>query len=57
MILGAQSTSRRYVVLMDADLQYAPDDIPRFLDELDRGWDLVAGRKAPRAQALPPQRR
>ncbi|MEO8620478.1 MAG: glycosyltransferase family 2 protein, partial [bacterium] len=45
ILLGAQSTERTYVVLLDADLQYAPDDIPRFLDELDRGWDVVTGRK------------
>jgi len=33
------------IVLFDADLQHAPDEIPRFLDRLDDGWDIVTGRK------------
>lgn len=45
ILRGVQATTRRFVVLLDADLQYAPDDIPRFLDLLDQGWDVVAGRK------------
>lgn len=44
-VTGARSTERRYVVLLDADLQYAPDDIPRFLDTLDAGWDVVTAKK------------
>ena len=32
-------------VLFDADLQHATDEIPRFLDALDEGHDVVAGRK------------
>lgn len=45
ILTGAQHTARTFVVLLDADLQYAPDSIVLFLDELDRGWDVVAGRK------------
>jgi glycosyltransferase involved in cell wall biosynthesis len=45
ILTGAQCTDRTFVVLLDADLQYAPDDIVRFLDALDDGWDIVAGRK------------
>jgi len=45
ILTGAQRTDRTFVVLLDADLQYAPDDIVRFLDRLDEGWDIVAGRK------------
>jgi glycosyltransferase involved in cell wall biosynthesis len=32
-------------VLFDADLQHSTDEIPRFLDALDDGHDVVAGRK------------
>jgi hypothetical protein len=32
-------------VLFDADLQHSVDEIPRFLDLLDDGWDIVTGRK------------
>ncbi|MBI5432220.1 MAG: glycosyltransferase family 2 protein [Planctomycetes bacterium] len=31
------------VVTLDADLQNDPADIPRLLDELDKGFDVVAG--------------
>ena len=45
MITGARSTQRTYLVLFDADLQHLPDQIPRFLERLHEGWDIVTGRK------------
>jgi hypothetical protein len=33
------------LVLFDADLQHLPKEIPRFLEKLDEGWDIVTGRK------------
>ncbi|MCC6409310.1 MAG: glycosyltransferase family 2 protein [Planctomycetes bacterium] len=33
----------RVVVTLDADLQNDPADIPRLLEELDKGYDVVAG--------------
>ena len=45
MVTAADATERGTLVLFDADLQHSPDDIPRFLDKLDEGWDIVAGRK------------
>ena len=45
LITGAGATAKRYLVLFDADLQHLPDEIPRFLDKLDEGWDIVTGRK------------
>jgi glycosyltransferase involved in cell wall biosynthesis len=45
MITAAGASTRRALVLFDADLQHSPDDIPRFLDKLDEGWDIVTGRK------------
>lgn len=45
MLTAARATERSVLVLFDADLQHAPDEIPRFLDRMDEGWDIVCGRK------------
>ena len=45
LMTAAEHTSHSCVVLFDADLQHSPEDIPRFLDKLDEGWDIVTGRK------------
>jgi glycosyltransferase involved in cell wall biosynthesis len=48
LVTGAEQTEARWLVLYDADLQHAPDEIPRFLEKLDEGWDIVTGRKVGR---------
>ncbi len=45
MLTASLHTDRTFMVLYDADLQHAPDEIPRFLRELQDGWDIVTGRK------------
>lgn len=45
IVTGAQSTAARYLVLYDADLQHHVEEIPRFLQKLQDGWDIVTGRK------------
>lgn len=45
MITGAEATGKEYLVLFDADLQHSPEEIPRYLDRLAEGWDIVTGRK------------
>ena len=45
MITAAHATEREYLILFDADLQHLPADIPRFLEKLGEGWDMVTGRK------------
>lgn len=40
---GVDHTSGEIIVLMDADLQNDPTDIPAMLDKLDEGYDLVSG--------------
>jgi len=45
LLTGAAATGKRYLVLFDADLQHLPGEIPRFLDKLEEGWDIVTGRK------------
>ena len=40
------------VFTMDADLQDDPVEIPRFLEKLDEGYDLVSGWKYPRLDPI-----
>lgn len=48
LLTGARATGARVLVLFDADLQHATDEIPRFLQALEEGYDLVTGRKVGR---------
>jgi glycosyltransferase involved in cell wall biosynthesis len=53
MAAGFERARGAYIVPMDADLQNDPDDIPRLLDRLDEGYDVVSGwRKARKDAAL-----
>ena len=45
IVTAAAAASEPILVLFDADLQHSPDEIPRFLAELDSGLDIVTGRK------------
>ena len=45
LVTGAAATPRRWLVLFDADLQHSTEEIPRFLDRLGEGYDLVTGWK------------
>ena len=45
LLTAAAATGKRYLVLFDADLQHLPAEIPRFLEKLAEGWDIVTGRK------------
>ncbi len=48
LLTGAEATEREYLVLFDADLQHSPEEIPRYLEKLAEGWDIVTGRKVGR---------
>ena len=45
MVTGAAATDAEWLVLFDADLQHATEEIPRYLEKLAEGWDIVTGRK------------
>lgn len=45
MVTAASATGRRFLVLFDADLQHSPEEIPRFLEKLAEGYDVVTGWK------------
>ena len=32
-----------YLIAMDSDLQDPPEEIPRFIEEIEKGYDLVFG--------------
>ena len=40
---GIKNASGDYIIYMDPDLQDPPKEIPRFLDEIRKGYDLVFG--------------
>lgn len=46
---GMGCTRGRYIVTLDADLQYDPDDIPMMIDELEKGSDAVTGNRLSRS--------
>ena len=48
MQAGFDAAQGNVIVPMDADLQYDPADIPKMLDRLDEGYDIVAGWRASR---------
>jgi dolichol-phosphate mannosyltransferase len=49
---GLQAARGTVAVLIDADLQNDPADIPRLLEEISRGADLVCGYRARRKDTL-----
>ncbi|MGQ0633898.1 MAG: glycosyltransferase family 2 protein [Planctomycetaceae bacterium] len=60
---GINATSGSYVIMADADHSYDFREIPRFLDKLRAGFDLVQGCRLPRgggrvlSGAMPPMHR
>jgi dolichol-phosphate mannosyltransferase len=48
MYAGLQAARGATLVLIDGDLQNDPADIPRLMDEISRGADLVCGYRAQR---------
>ncbi|HEX2079460.1 MAG TPA: glycosyltransferase family 2 protein [Longimicrobium sp.] len=45
MVTGAWGAETEFLILFDADLQHSTEEIPRFLEKLGEGWDIVTGRK------------
>lgn len=48
---GARNASREVLIFMDADGQHNPDDIPRLLEKMVEGYDLVVGARRAGSQA------
>lgn len=45
MVTGARESNADVFIVFDADLQHSTEEIPRFMAEIDKGWDIVTGRK------------
>ncbi|NJO23435.1 MAG: glycosyltransferase family 2 protein [Sphingomonadales bacterium] len=52
LMVGIGACAGDVIITMDADLQDDPDEIPRFIQTLDEGWDLVSGWKKDRHDPL-----
>jgi glycosyltransferase involved in cell wall biosynthesis len=52
LMAGFAQAEGEVVFTMDADLQDDPVEIPRFLEKLDEGYDLVSGWKYPRLDPI-----
>ena len=48
--VGFEHARGTIIVSMDADLQHFPEDIPRFLDKIEDGYDVVCGWRADRQE-------
>jgi glycosyltransferase involved in cell wall biosynthesis len=48
---GARAANTNILVMMDADGQHQPKDIPRLLEKLDEGYDMVVGARTKGSQA------
>jgi len=48
LAVGFENAEGASILTMDADLQDDPAEIPRLLDKLDEGWDMVSGWKKKR---------
>ena len=44
---GFDASKGHWIFTMDADLQDDPHEIPRFLDQVSAGYDVVSGWKKP----------
>ncbi len=48
---GARAANGEIIVFLDGDGQHKPEDIPRLLEELDKGFDMVVGARDRASQA------
>jgi len=49
---GIKAARGKTIVMIDADLQNDPADIPRLLQEISKGFDLVCGYRAKRKDTI-----
>ena len=48
---GARAATTDIVVFMDGDGQHKPEDIPRLLEKITAGFDMVVGARSAKSQA------
>lgn len=49
---GFNEAEGDFVITMDGDLQDIPEEIPKFLEKLEKGYDVVSGWKYPRKDPI-----
>jgi len=49
---GIQHSRGKYVVIMDGDLQHPPEEVPRLIEKIREGFDLVKGMRQKRQESL-----
>jgi glycosyltransferase involved in cell wall biosynthesis len=49
---GFDSAIGEIIVTLDADLQFDPEDIPKLLNKMDEGYDIVSGWRVGRQEAF-----
>lgn len=52
MAAGFDHASGEYIVTLDGDLQNDPSEIPKLLEQLDKGYDLAAGWRKDRKDKM-----
>jgi len=52
LLAGFSLAQGQTIVTMDADLQYAPEDIPKLLKKIDEGFKIVCGWRRKRRDSL-----
>jgi len=48
---GARAASGDTIVFLDGDGQHMPEDIPRLLEEMEKGYDMVVGARVRESQS------
>ena len=49
---GFNNTRGDYIMTLDADLQNPPEEIPKLMDKMKEGYDIVAGKRINRKDKL-----
>ena len=52
VMAGFSNAKGEIVITLDADLQNPPEEIKKLLDEIDKGYDIVAGRRMHRKDSI-----
>ena len=52
LLTGLRNASGDILVMMDADLQYAPEDLPTLLNLIEQGYDVVNGWRKHRKDSI-----
>jgi glycosyltransferase involved in cell wall biosynthesis len=49
---GLDAAQGEFIVTLDSDLQHFPEEIPRFVETLEQGFDMVCGWRHARAEGI-----